>query len=220
MMSTPRDLSAIASFAETLDGAKLFAPSAAKNIGPIAEVLCEHAPEAGTALELASGTGQHVAVLAERIPQLHWQPTEIDAERRASIDAYAVQAGLANIAPAKPLAATQTGWGKPHTGQALVTLANLLHLISEDEARILIREAGQALAVGGVLHLYGPFLRDGETTSEGDAAFDAKLRGEDSDIGYKDDWDIIEWIQASGMELVQVLEMPANNMSFVAKRVF
>ena len=70
------------------------------------------------------------------------------------------------------------------------------------------------------MHLYGPFLRDGETTSEGDAEFDSKLRAEDPEVGYKDDWDIIEWLQASGLELVEVLEMPANNLSFVAKRVF
>lgn len=219
-MTTPRDLSAVSGFAEDGEDGRMFAPSAAKNVGPIADVLAEHAPSSGNALELASGTGQHVVVLAERLPQLHWQPTEIDAARRVSVDAYVKQAGLTNVAPAVALLATEAGWGTAHAGQALVTLANLLHLISEGEARTLIREAGQALAVGGILHLYGPFLRDGETTSEGDAEFDAKLRAQDSEVGYKDDWDIIEWIQASGMDLVQVLEMPANNMSFVAKRVF
>ncbi len=220
MMSKPRDLAAVASFAEAGEDGRMFAPSAAKNVGPIADVLAAHAPATGTALEIASGTGQHVVVLAERIPQLHWQPTEIDETRRLSVDAYVKHAGLKNVAPAISVLATREGWGAAHAGQALVTLANLLHLISEDEARTLIREAGQALALGGILHLYGPFLRDGETTSEGDAEFDAKLRAQDSEVGYKDDWDIIEWIQASGMELVEVLEMPANNMSFVAKRVF
>nr|WP_252731489.1 DUF938 domain-containing protein [Lentibacter algarum] len=196
----------------------MYAPSAAKNVEAISEVLCAHAPDSGAALEIASGTGQHVATLAMRIPQLHWQPTELDPVRRASIDAYATD--INNIAPAVELNATAVGWHTKHQGQALITLANLLHLISEPEARTLIAEAGQALAPQGVLHLYGPFLRDGETTSEGDTSFHAKLQAEDPEVGYKDDWDIIEWIQASGMDLVEVIEMPANNMSFVARRVF
>ena len=217
-MSKPRDLSSVASFAQPAEGVRLFAPSAANNVGPICEVLCAHAPDSGAALEIASGTGQHIVTFAAHIPQLNWQPTEPDPARRTSIDAYA--ADISNIAPALELNATAEGWHTAYQGQALITLANLLHLISEAEARTLIAEAGKALTPQGVLHLYGPFLRDGETTSEGDASFHAKLRAEDSEVGYKDDWDIIDWVQSSGMELVEVLEMPANNLSFVARRVF
>lgn len=211
-----RDLSAVASFAEGAGGAKLFAPSAEKNIGPIANVLAAFAPETGQALEMASGTGQHIAVLAQRIPQLHWQPTEPDAARRASIDAYAAE--LCNVAPAVNLDACAEGWGALHEGQALITLSNLLHLVSEKEARTLVREAGRALTPQGILHLYGPFLRDGETTSEGDAEFHAKLTAEDPTVGYKNDRDVIDWLRAEGLEPEQLIEMPANNLSFVAKR--
>jgi len=219
-MSTPRDLSAIAGCAEADGSGRLFAPAASRNIEPISDVLAHHAPSSGRALELASGTGQHVAVLAGRIPHLVWQPTEIDPVRIASVDAWAKHSGELNILPAQPLNATEAGWSAKHAGQNLITLTNLLHLISEEEARTLIREAGKALAPQGIFHVYGPFLRDGEATSEGDADFDAKLRAADPEIGYKDDWDVIEWIQSSGMDLVQVLEMPANNISFVATRPF
>ena len=217
-MNKPRDMTAVASYAHTTEGAKLFAPSAARNVEAISDVLSAHAPESGNALEIASGTGQHIAAFAARLPKLNWQPTELDASRRASIDVYTAEMG--NVAAAEELDATSQGWHVSYKGQALITLANLLHLISEQEARTVVAEAGQALALGGILHLYGPFLRDGETTSAGDAAFNAKLRAHDSEVGYKDDWDVIEWIHAAGLELVQVLEMPANNMSFVAKRVF
>lgn len=97
-------------------------------------------------------------------------------------------------------------------------VANLLHLVSEDEARTLIREAAAALAPGGRLVIYGPFLRDGETTSEGDTTFHASLTAQDPEIGYKDDWDVIEWLQAEWLELAHVVEMPANNLSFVAEK--
>lgn len=75
-----------------------------------------------------------------------------------------------------------------------------------------------ALAPGGRFVLYGPFLRGGETTSEGDARFDASLRAGDPEIGYKDDFDVIDWLHAAGLALIDVVEMPANNLSFVAER--
>lgn len=219
-MSTPRDLSAVSGFAEETDDARLFAPTAERNIEPIARLLEYHAPKGGTALEIASGTGQHVAVLAGRMPQLAWQPSDVDSRRLNSVNAWAQRSGELNILPAIELNATAPGWAKDMSGHSLITLSNLLHLISKEEARTLIKEAGQALGQNGIFHVYGPFLRDGETTSEGDAEFDAKLRAEDPEVGYKDDWDVIEWIQSAGMDLVQVMEMPSNNLSFVATRPF
>ncbi|MDQ2091970.1 DUF938 domain-containing protein [Marimonas arenosa] len=207
-----------ASVATPGEDGRLHAPSAERNAGPICDLVAAHAPETGTALEIASGTGQHSVALARRLPGLAWQPSDIDADRRASVDAWARSEGLSNVAPAIPLDATHPGWAASHGGQSLVFLSNLLHLISEPEARILISEAAQALAPGGILILYGPFLRDGETTSDGDTRFDTSLRAQDPEIGYKDDWDVIDWLHENFLELVQVVEMPANNLGFVARR--
>jgi len=52
------------------------------------------APRRGRALEIASGTGQHITALARALPKLVWHPTEIAAERIASINAYAAEAAL------------------------------------------------------------------------------------------------------------------------------
>ena len=80
-------------------------------------------------------------------------------------------------------------------------------------------ETGKALAPGGRFVLYGPFLRNGETTSDGDARFHASLRAADPEVGYKDDFDIVDWLHAAGLTLVEVVEMPANNLAFVSERV-
>lgn len=218
-MSRRLNLPDSAAVATPSEDGRMFAPSAARNVHDIATLVAHHAPAKGRALELASGTGEHVVIFAHRMPGLDWQPSDIDAARRASVDAHAAVANLPNLHPAIALDATAAAWGEKHGGQDLVVLVNLLHLISTDEAKTLIAEASQALAPGGLLVLYGPFLRDGKTTSEGDASFHASLTTQDPAIGYKDDWDVIDWIHASRMELVQVVEMPANNMAFVAKRV-
>ncbi len=217
-MSRRLNLPDTASVAHPSDDGRMFAPSAARNAADIAALVAQHAPDSGRALEIASGTGEHAVVFAKAVPGLDWQPTDIDAARRASVDAHAGVAGLANLRAAIDLDATAPGWGAAHSGQQLIVLVNLLHLISENEARTLIAEVAQALAPGGLFILYGPFLRDGETTSEGDRSFHASLRAQDPEIGYKDDWDVIDWIHANWLELVQVVEMPANNMAFVARR--
>ncbi|MDQ2093567.1 DUF938 domain-containing protein [Rhodalgimonas zhirmunskyi] len=205
-----------ASVAEPGDGGRMFAPSAARNADYICDLVATHAPATGRALEIASGTGQHMAALAVRLVGLEWQPSDPDAVRRDSIDAHC--AGLSNVRGAEDLDACAVGWGAARGPFDVIVLVNLLHLISTPEAQVLISEVGAALAPGGVFVLYGPFLRDGEATSEGDARFDAQLRAQDPEIGYKDDWDVIDWIHGAGLELRHVVEMPANNLGIVAAR--
>jgi len=213
-----RHLPETASIAHHGEGEKLVAPSAARNVGPICDLLELIAPTVGTALELASGTGQHIIAYAAHFPGLQWQPTEIDSNRRASIDSYAAAAGLDNIAPALNLNAATPGWGAQHGGQALILLSNLLHLISDNEAQVLIAEAAIALAPGGIFVIYGPFMRGGELTSDGDVRFHASLTGHDPEIGYKDDFDTMDLLQDSGLDMVDVIEMPANNLALIAQK--
>ena len=213
-----RSVPGIASVA-TPEGGKLYAPSAARNKGALCDLLAQVAPTQGPALEIASGTGQHVVDYAARLPGLIWQPTEVDAVRRASIDAYVNEAGLNNVLTARALDATSSGWGTDlDQQQDLIVLSNLLHLISEKEARILISEAATALALDGRLVIYGPFMRDGTLISAGDAAFHASLTTHDPETGYKDDREVIGWLQAAGLDLVKTVEMPANNLALITKK--
>lgn len=216
-MKEKRNLPETASVAHIGDGARLHAPAAERNAADIAQVLRHHAPPEGRALEIASGTGQHVAQFATALPSLHWHPTDIDPQRLASIDAWAGDA--ANIAPALHLDATAPGWGLAHGPYDLIVLINLLHLIREDEAQAIVAELAQALETGGRAVLYGPFLRAGELTSQGDAQFHASLQAADPSIGYKDDFDVIDWLHEAGLSLVEVLEMPANNLCLIAQRL-
>ncbi len=207
-----------ASVAESAEGGKLFAPAAARNLAPLLAVLETHAPTKGQALEIASGTGQHVTGFARALPQLHWQPSDIDPARRASIDAYVSEAGLENVAIAAALDATSPGWGALIGPFQLILLANLMHLISQDEAQCLLAEAACALAPAGRMVIYGPFRRKGALVSEGDRSFDAALTGHDPDIGYKDVEAVVAWAAAQGLSLRQEVEMPANNLSLVFER--
>ncbi|MGB7318818.1 MAG: DUF938 domain-containing protein [Planktotalea sp.] len=213
-----RQLPKTASIAEVQSDGRLVAPSAANNTRPICQVLRDVAPKFGRALELASGTGQHCVAFANACPNLTWVPTDIDEDRIASIGIYVSEAQLPNLTLPVRLDATQKGWSNTTGKLDLIVLVNLLHLISEAEAQTVVREAAAALAPNGVFLLYGPFMRGGELTSEGDMRFHESLVSTDSEIGYKDDFDVIDWVVDAGLDVAHVLEMPANNLSLVFRK--
>ena len=217
-MSKKRIMPDTASIANVGSGGKLHAPSAERNGAAILEALQGVLPESGKALEIASGTGQHVLGLAARFVNITWQPTEVEPERIASIEAWRREAGLQNILPPVLMDASEAGWSARHSGQNVIFFSNLLHLISDTEAEMVITEAAKALASAGVLAVYGPFMRGERFASEGDQRFHESLRAQDADIGYK----AVGWVQmaqkTAGLSVLEPISMPANNLILVARK--
>lgn len=193
------------------------APSAVRNAAAILAVLQAEGPKAGRLLEIASGTGQHAAVFAAALPDLAWQPTDHDAGNMVTIAAWAAWAGVPNLQAPMVLDAARVGWSGDWAGQDGVLMVNLLHLIAQAAAKVVLAESAAALAPGGRLMIYGPFLRDGVATSDGDAAFDASLRAQDAAIGYKDLGWVLGRLALAGLT-AKVIAMPANNVMLVASR--
>ncbi|MEL6433044.1 MAG: DUF938 domain-containing protein [Pseudomonadota bacterium] len=206
------------SFAEAGEDGRLHAPSAERNVDAILQVLRAHAPSEGKALEIASGTGQHIVHFARQLPELDWQPSEVNPARIESIRIWREKAGLANLREPVTLDATHPGWSVRHGGQILIMLSNLMHLIDTSSAQTLISESAQALAPLGRLMIYGPFFRDGRATSDGDSRFHAKIVQEHPTFGYKNDADMLGWLRETGLHIVETLAMPANNLTFIAER--
>lgn len=202
--------------AEVLPDGRRMVASAARNAAPILAVLQAEGPATGRMLEIAAGSGLHTAAFSAALPGLIWQPTDVDAGNFASILAWSATSGGAVLPPVL-LDAGQPGWSADHAGQDAILLVNLLHLIPTPTAATVLAGIAEALAPHGVAFVYGPFLRDGQATSPGDAAFDASLRAQNPDIGYKD----LDWVtgQLAGAGLrVAVQEMPANNLMLIARR--
>ena len=68
------------------------------------------APVNGNALEIASGTGQHIVELAAAVPSLIWQPSDIDETRLNSIATRSLAKQLPNLLPPIRLDVTDKGW--------------------------------------------------------------------------------------------------------------
>ena len=208
-----------ASIANKTEGSKkLFAPSAERNAPAICDVLKSIALKQGNALELASGTGKHIVTLAKAMTNIQWQPTEVDPDRITSIQAYIDETNLSNISNPLLLNATQSGWSTKLYPIDLISLSNLLHLISMSEAETLIMEAATALSQVGRPFFYGPFKRSGELISQGDIKFDSSIRASAPATGYKDDQWVISQARQNGLILAKTIEMPANNLALVFQK--
>ena len=84
--------------------------------------------------------------------------------------------------------------------------------------KTLIRESSLALQTNSYFVIYGPFMRGGELTSDQDIKFHTSLIERDPDIGYKDDFDILDEIEANNLSPEAIIEMPSNNLMFIARK--
>lgn len=191
------------------------AASAQRNIDAILDLLESHAPKGGRALEIASGTGQHITRFADALRSIDWYPSEADRDKFLSIEAWRRHANCANLNAPLHLDASALPWPADLGRFDLIVLVNLFHLISEEETDRVLRGVSSALKPGGRFVLYGPFSRAGRLTSTGDEMFHAQLQAQDPDIGYKDDGWIRTRAAEYGLGVWQVTKMPANNIAFV-----
>ncbi|MAW46557.1 MAG: hypothetical protein CMH05_06835 [Marinovum sp.] len=217
-MPLRENLPSTASQAENIGKKKLYSASAARNAPFILEVLSQYLPDKGKVLEIASGTGQHCTYFAKAFCNLEWQPSEINPKRLDSIQAYIKETNQVNINMPLSLDATAENWAKEIDAYNVIIAINFFHLISNKEMKILIRESSLALQTNSYFVIYGPFMRGGELTSDQDIKFHTSLFECDPDIGYKDDFDILDEIEANNLSPEAIIEMPSNNLMFIAKK--
>lgn len=196
--------------------AALTAPATARNREPILQVLREVLPPTGTVLEIASGTGEHAVHFAQNLPGIVWQPSDPDAAARGSIAAWAAQAKPGNLRAPLALDAASAGW--PGGLVDAVVCINMIHISPWAATQGLMRGAAGVLPAGGVLYLYGPFIRPGHALEPGNAAFDADLRLRNAAWGLRNLADVEACAAQNGLTLEKVVEMPANNLSVIFRR--
>ena len=192
-----------------------FSPAADRNKAHILGTLQTVLPERGHALEVASGTGQHVAWFAAGLPGWTWQPTDARPEALESIAAYAAQSQLANVRPPLLLDVMAPNWLPEDQRFDLIYCANMLHIAPWAVCAGLMTGSARHLAASGVLVTYGPYLEDGVPTSPGNLAFDASLRAENPQWGLRRREDVEAVAAGLGLRLAQRHAMPANNLLLV-----
>jgi hypothetical protein len=99
-----------------------------------------------------------------------------------------------------------------------VFCANVIHIAPWPVAEGLFAGAGRYLGADGRLFLYGPFKRDGKHTAISNAVFDTSLRDRDPEWGVRDIGDLEKLAAGVGLGLIEIAEMPANNLTLVFER--
>ncbi len=206
---------------------RLFSPSASRNRGVIATAIIDLMPHNGTIIEIASGTGEHVAAFAKALPEVRWAPGDPDEASRRSIAAWTAHLGLANVATPHAIDVAGAAWRSgdltlpaPMDASADgIVCINMIHIAPVCAAEGLIEGAGRRLAPGGRLFLYGPFARDGAHTAPSNAEFDATLKARNPSWGVRDlEQEIEPLADAAGLRRVEARAMPANNLTVVFEK--
>jgi SAM-dependent methyltransferase len=192
------------------------APAAARNREPILRVLRDCLPRPTLVLEIASGTGEHAVWFSCALPELTWQPTDLDPEALCSIAAWRDRVGPPNLLPPLPLDAAADTW--PVAQANAVVAINLVHIAPWSTTQGLIAGAARVLTSHGLLYLYGPFREGGMHTGAGNAAFDAELRAREPSWGIRDLDEITALASQHGFNSPERIAMPANNLSVVFRR--
>jgi SAM-dependent methyltransferase len=198
------------------------APSASRKKSPILEALKDVLPSQEVLLEIGCGTSEHAVHFAAAFPGLSWLPSDPDAAARISTEAWIAASGLPNLAAPLNLDVAAERWEAAleldYDIDAILSL-NMIHIAPWEASIGLFAGAGRLLNPGGLLILYGPFMRGGLHNAASNAAFDASLKARDARWGVRDILHLERLGDAAGMTSRATLAMPANNLILVFEKI-
>ena len=191
-----------------------FSSAAERNAEPIAQKLTELlAEEPAQILEIGSGTGQHVAFFAERFPEWTFQPSDRNSEYFDAV--HQRISGLENVLSPLVLDLLNPPQMEPDSVDYIIAI-NVFQVAPIEVVEALYKLGESSLRPGGKVVTYSPLTHQGRHTSEGDAAFDERLRERDPRLGIRGFEELRACAERFGFTRLEEHPMPANNWLTVA----
>ena len=191
-----------------------------RNKEPISKALFPYLGKiTGDALEIGSGTGQHLSYLAKNFPHIIWHGTDIDEVHCKSIDAWAKFNSL-NLPHALALDAA-SDWSsvlKEYDSFNVIISMNVIHISPISTLEGIFLNSARFIKNDGILVFYGPFKKGNKHTGEGNKIFDQRLRSENSTWGVRCLSTLERLAADNKFDSPEVIEMPANNYLLVFKK--
>ena len=131
-----------------------------------------------------------------------------DGHRDRDGDAGANQGGIAGSAD---------DYRAHHDFFDFILCINMMHIAPWEATLGLMECGGKVLRSGGLMVCYGPF-KVGGTAVESNLNFDASLRSKDSRWGVRDLEDVIGVASTEGLEYVEKVDLPANNLGVIFRK--
>ncbi|KAG6440450.1 hypothetical protein O3G_MSEX001295 [Manduca sexta] len=213
---------------ESITNEKLIYPAASRNKESILQVLkrflitdTENDDEENPLfVEIASGSGQHVAHFAPHFPNFKFQPTEVDSALLGSISYYAKHCPTKNILPPLHLdiCNSLSQYGFKEESIDYIYNANMIHITPFECTIRLFENAGQYLKRDAFMITYGPYAKDGRLSPDSNIRFDATLRDIDPSYGVRDINDLTKLGEKNNLSLIDTIEMPSNNKTLIWKK--
>lgn len=192
---------------------KPFSQACENNKEPILKVLTEQFAKCKKVLEIGSGTGQHGVYFAANLKQLHWHSSDAPSNH-TGINLWIKAQPSPNLHKPISLVIGQDNW--PANDYDGIFSANTAHIMQKYEIKLMMELIAEALPKGGVFCQYGPFKEAGQYSSQSNADFDIHLKSNGYG-GIRDIEDLQYW--ARGMELCDKINMPANNLTLVWRKL-
>ncbi len=190
---------------------KQYAPACERNSRPILEVLSPLLKDAGTVLEIGSGTGQHAVCFSAALPHVQWRPSD-QPGATASVSAWRAESALPNLLEPLEIDLLNSSEWPTQSFDALVCI-NTVHIVSWEGVRGLFELASRAVNPAGVIYLYGPFRYASQALELSNEQFDQWLKQRDPDSGIRDFDALNQLAVNAGFSLEGDVAMPANNRS-------
>ena len=168
---------------------------------------------------VGSGSGQHVEYFAKALPNVIFQPSDVDDQLFSNIISIRMQSNLTNILDPILVDLTSTLDRWPSKKYDVVYCSNVLH-ISPWECSIGLFEGSNHLLDqnNGLLMIYGPFSMNGVITPQSNIEFDESLRQRNPLWGIRDIGQLEVLSVKNNLHLTNIVDMPANNKILLFSR--
>lgn len=193
---------------------KPFSQACENNKNHILKVLQPALQNAGSVLEVGSGTGQHSVFFAQQLPHLQWYTSDREVNHQG-IRLWHDEVQLTNLHPPLQLDLNDP-W--PVKKVDAIYTANTFHIVSWELITRFFAGVKQHLNEQGVVCVYGPFKYKGEFTSPSNNEFNSLLQSRDPLSGIRDFEAVEQLAVHSGLKLLSDTAMPANNQLLIFKR--